>query len=89
MPLQAGFTVSKKNFKKAVDRNRIKRLMKEGYRIQKNNLISKLQLKKRCMTVFFIYTGHDLPEHKIVFQKIDMILNKLEKIVDESLASNT
>ena len=34
--LKAGFTVSTKHFKKAVDRNRIRRLMKEAYRLQKN-----------------------------------------------------
>ena len=33
--LQAGFSVSSRNFKKAVDRNRIKRLLRESYRKQK------------------------------------------------------
>lgn len=34
-PVQAGVSVPKKNFKLAVDRNRIKRLMRETYRLQK------------------------------------------------------
>jgi ribonuclease P protein component len=33
--IKAGFTVSSKNFPRAVDRNRIKRLTREGYRLQK------------------------------------------------------
>ena len=35
-PVQAGVSVPKRNFKRAVDRNRIKRLMRESYRLQKN-----------------------------------------------------
>lgn len=34
-PAQVGVSVPKRNFKKAVDRNRIKRLMRETYRLQK------------------------------------------------------
>ncbi|QMU66483.1 MAG: ribonuclease P protein component [Flavobacteriaceae bacterium] len=34
-PVQVGFSVSKKQFKKAVDRNRIRRLIKEAYRHEK------------------------------------------------------
>src|ERR1043166_5363776 len=36
--LQFGAAVSAKNFKRAVDRNRIKRLTREAYRLQKNQL---------------------------------------------------
>ena len=36
--VQIGVTVSKRNFKKAVDRNRIKRLFREAYRLQKAEL---------------------------------------------------
>ena len=34
-PVQMGVSVAKRNFKLAVDRNRIKRLMRESYRLQK------------------------------------------------------
>src|SRR5205809_6930341 len=41
-----GGGVSTKNFKKAVDRNRIKRLTREGWRLQKQPLIESLKPKK-------------------------------------------
>lgn len=82
-PLQFGVGVSTKNFKKAVDRNRIKRLTKEAYRLQKTSLQKKLKEKNKQMNVFFIYTGKELPAYKEVFSKVILILNRLDKMVDE------
>jgi len=80
-PLQAGFTVSTRHFKKAVDRNRIRRLMRESYRLQKNNLLNELQENHKSVAIFFIYTGNELPQYKDVFEKIGSALQRLEKII--------
>ena len=78
--LQAGFSTSTRNFKKAVDRNRIKRLMRECYRLQKNSLQTELEENHKNLAVFFIYTGKELPEYSLVFDKIGSALERLEKM---------
>jgi ribonuclease P protein component len=77
--LQAGFGVSSRHFKKAVDRNRIKRLSREAYRLQKHVVLQRLAEKERCMAVFFVYTGKDLPDYATVTQKIGVVLQRLIK----------
>ncbi|HEX4371825.1 MAG TPA: ribonuclease P protein component [Puia sp.] len=79
--LQCGVGVSSKNFKKAVDRNRIKRLMRESYRLQKIFLQDSLKGKDLQLALFLIYTGKELPEYKMVSDKIELILNRLVKSV--------
>lgn len=78
-PLQAGFGASSRHFKKAVDRNRIKRLSREAYRLQKQPLIQRLEAKSLYLAVFFIYTGKEVPDYPTVSQKIGVILQKLIK----------
>lgn len=80
VPLQAGFTVSARNFKKAVDRNRIKRLMRECYRLQKNDLKTTLEKNHRILAIFFIYTWNEIPAYKDIFDKMGSALKRLEKI---------
>ena len=87
--LQFGVGVSGKNFKRAVDRNRIKRLVREAYRLQKNSLNEKTKAKKYSLPIFFTYTKKELPEFKMVNEKVAVILKKLETIIDENNPSNS
>jgi ribonuclease P protein component len=78
-PLQAGFGASSRHFKKAVDRNRIKRLSREAYRLQKQPLLQRVKEKGVSMALFFIYTGKDLPNYATASEKIGVALQKLIK----------
>lgn len=82
--LQVGVSVSSRNFKKAVDRNRIKRLLREAYRLQKKDFL--LLLKERNLKgyVFFIYTDKTLPAYQTIFDTMTKCLKSLErKIINE------
>jgi ribonuclease P protein component len=81
--LQAGFTVSSRQFKKAVDRNRIKRLMREAYRLQKGTIRLLPQLKTCNLNLFFIYVGKELPEYDLIYEKIGGALSRLMKLTIE------
>lgn len=87
-PLQFGVGVSSKNFKKAVDRNRIKRLTKEAWRLQKNELKDKIKVSGIRLTTFFIYTGKELPDFTTVKDKVAVALKKLADKTDENISSH-
>ena len=87
--LQFGVGVSAKNFKKAVDRNRIKRLVREAWRLQKNELKEKLKVNSKQLNVFFIYTGKELPDFTIAKEKVAVVLKKLGDKIDENISENS
>jgi ribonuclease P protein component len=82
MNLQVGFAVSSRNFKKAVDRNRVKRLMREAWRLQKNELQLSPLLASQSLQLFLIYTGKELPEYNLIFEKTALVITRLLKLAD-------
>lgn len=65
-PAQAGFSVPKKMFKHAVDRNILKRRMRESYRLHKSELYNSLNQSEKRIALMMIYIAkEELPLSKI------------------------
>jgi len=79
-PVQITISVSKKNIAKAVDRNKIKRQMREGYRKNKNILYKYLYNKDKQYAMALIYTAKDEIEFKEIESKIILTLQRFIEI---------
>jgi ribonuclease P protein component len=77
--IQVGVTAAKKNFKKAVDRNRIKRLLREAWRLQKKGLLEHMKQKGLSVEVFFMYTDKTIAPFATIMEAVNKSLNRLQK----------
>ena len=78
-PVKVMMAVSARNFRKASDRNRIKRLMREAYRKNKYLLYEALNNSSERCAVILIYTGKIIIPFKDIESKIILILQRLVK----------
>jgi len=82
VPVHAGVGVSSKHFKKAVDRNRIKRLLREAYRLEKQSLHEAIVTQSKTISVFFLYLDKELPDYTLVREKMKEGIEKLIKRIN-------
>ncbi|MGB0916584.1 MAG: ribonuclease P protein component [Flavobacteriales bacterium] len=71
-------SVPKKRFGKAVSRNRIKRLIRETYRLNKNDLVEKWQADGKYFALAFVYIGNDIPKYEDLNITVQQILETLK-----------
>src|SRR5690606_40588639 len=79
IPIIVAVSVSKRSFKRAVDRNRIKRLIREVYRLNKDVFIK--ETKSDNYAFIFLYTGREIP----VFEELQNTLIKLSEKFKQQL----
>jgi ribonuclease P protein component len=79
-PVQVLFSVPKKKFKKAHDRNRLRRQLKECYRLQKKLLYETLSLKRLQCAVVMVY----IAKEKLSYTKINHACSAIVKNIAES-----
>jgi len=88
-PVKIAVGATKRSFKKAVDRNRIKRLLREAYRLNKQPLTKCMVSQEKNITVFFLFIAKTLPSFEELQKVMPVILEKLIKRVSENSVSNT
>jgi ribonuclease P protein component len=81
--LQLGVGVSGRYFKKAVERNRVKRLLRESWRLQKTELADLAMQHGRSLKVFIIFTGRELPAYSLIYVKVGTAIAQLRTLFHE------
>lgn len=75
-PARMGISVSKKKFKRAVKRNRLKRLAREAYRMHKSELYKDSQ-GYETLDILFIYIDNTVLEYSKIEKAIQSAIQKI------------
>jgi ribonuclease P protein component len=75
--LQAGVGAPSRYFRKAVQRNKVKRLLREGYRLEKPNFMNSLSLTNVRLNLFFLYIDVNVQSQQQIQGTIKILLEKL------------
>jgi len=78
-----GVSVSKRFFKKAPDRNRIKRLLREAYRLNQHHLI--IDKEGKHLEIMFLFQSPKMPEYAFVEKQVKKLISDLNKHYQKSL----
>ena len=82
-PVQFTVSVPKKKFKKAVDRNRLRRQIRETYRLHKQVLYRNLDPTQQVYALMVIYVAKDMLEYPEIENNMNRGLRRLSKILRE------
>jgi ribonuclease P protein component len=81
--LQVVFSVPKRKVKLAVNRNRIRRQLKEIYRVNKHEIIQEIGANQ-YLALFLIYTGQENEKFETLELKLTLILKQLLESIKET-----
>jgi ribonuclease P protein component len=71
-------SIPKRNFKKSVDRNRLKRQIREAYRLNRKKIFCELDPSKLPSYVGILYTSKEKIPYKKIEEKLILILERLK-----------
>lgn len=75
--IKTGVGVSSRHFKKAVQRNRVKRLLREAYRTEKQPLHIYLNSNKKKLVLFLLFIDKELPQYNLLKGKMRLCIQRL------------
>ena len=78
-PISILVSVSKRRFKRAVKRNRVKRQIREAYRKNKSLLVDELQRREQRLAVAFIYLSDELVATAELEEKMKIALARISE----------
>lgn len=82
-PCKILFMVPKRRFKRAHDRNRIRRLLKEAYRKQKHLLTPEGLNTVKAFQAAWVYVGTECSDYHVLFEKVGRVLQKLRDLHED------
>jgi ribonuclease P protein component len=81
--LQVGVAASKRFFAKAVQRNYIKRHLREAWRLQKNCFEEEMGTKELCVAAMIIFTGKELKDVALIPIAMQKIISKFSQEIEK------
>jgi ribonuclease P protein component len=81
--IKTGVGVSSRFFKKAVHRNRIKRLLREAYRTEKQPLHIYLNNKQKRLNVFLLFVDRSMPAYSLIKEKMKLCIERIIQELNE------
>lgn len=85
VPVQVMVSVPKKRFKRAVKRNRLKRLMREAYRLSKPDFVADLSSRGLSMQIAFNYVSDDQVDFVQMQRKMSIALQKITERLPQGI----